>query len=246
MSTTRPAHPTQVALPGQTHVADGPHDHLGMYVMHHAFRRDLARFAASVAVTPVGDDGTWDALRQRWTRFTRVLHEHHTAEDRHYWPVLLTATERSGSPADLEEVRAMSAEHEGIDPALGALTDAFAAMVGHPCDDHRHALEIRLAGLREVLGDHLRHEESTVLPLVQRVMTAEEFAKVEKDVERAYRPQDVPFVIGWAVDDLPVDARRRLLASAGPVYPILLALVRRRYERGERRAFRYGGLVGAV
>lgn len=28
------AHPEQLSLPGQAHVAPGPHDQTGMYVMH--------------------------------------------------------------------------------------------------------------------------------------------------------------------------------------------------------------------
>ena len=40
---TRPP-PEQLTLPGQSHTAEGPHDQTGMYVMHHAFRRDLDAF----------------------------------------------------------------------------------------------------------------------------------------------------------------------------------------------------------
>ena len=43
----------QICLPGQAHVADGPHDQTGMYLMHHAFRRDLDRFRDAVRRTPV-------------------------------------------------------------------------------------------------------------------------------------------------------------------------------------------------
>jgi hypothetical protein len=33
-------HPTsQLSLPGQSHTAEGPHDHTGMYGMHFGFRR---------------------------------------------------------------------------------------------------------------------------------------------------------------------------------------------------------------
>ena len=67
--TTRPAtaadHP-QLDLPGQTHVAQGPHDQTGMYVMHHAFRRDLVMFAEAAAVTPADDREVWRALSRRW------------------------------------------------------------------------------------------------------------------------------------------------------------------------------------
>ena len=81
--------PQQIRLPGQAHVADGPHDQTGMYVIHHAFRRDLAAFEAAVRATPVGDSPTWAALGARWTRFATVLHHHHGVEDEHLWPVLL-------------------------------------------------------------------------------------------------------------------------------------------------------------
>ena len=176
--TTPHDHP-QLDLPGQTHVAEGPHDHTGMYVMHHAFRRDLAAFASSVRATPLGDPTPGRRWRRRWARFAATLHHHHTAEDTLYWPVLLTAVEARGTEADRAEVRAMSRGARRHRPAGDGVGDGFAAVVEHPCEEHRNALDIRLAGLREVLGEHLRHEETVVLPLVQRVMTHEEFQAVE-------------------------------------------------------------------
>src|SRR6478735_9399274 len=104
--TTRPAavpHRPQLDLPGQTHVAEGPLDQTGMYVMHYAFRRDLAAFASSVRATPLGDHDTWEALTHRWARFAATLHHHHTAEDTLYWPMLLVAVEARGTEADLLE-----------------------------------------------------------------------------------------------------------------------------------------------
>lgn len=234
----------QVNLPGQTHVADGPHDHTGMYVMHHALRRDLARFASGIARTPLGDVDTWSALSGRWDRFTHVLHEHHHAEDTHYWPVLDAAVAARGTGSDRAEVDAMITEHAEIDPALAALTGAFRAMTEHPCEDHRHALEIRLAGLRDVLGAHLEHEETVVLPLVQRVMSAAEFAAVERAIESSYRLRDAPFLIGWVSDGLPADVRERLLTRSGAPFRILYTVVHRAHARREQRAFRYGGLLG--
>ena len=44
MSTTLNAHwPTQLFLPGQAAAPDGPDDMQMMYLMHHAFRRDLTK-----------------------------------------------------------------------------------------------------------------------------------------------------------------------------------------------------------
>ncbi|WP_377644466.1 hemerythrin domain-containing protein [Oryzobacter terrae] len=231
----------QLDLPGQTHVAEGPHDHTGMYVMHHAFRRDLAAFAASVRATPLTDVPTWQALARRWDRFASCLHHHHTAEDELYWPALLRAAEARGTGADLVEVRAMSEEHADIDPLVEACISGFAAVVDHPCEEHRNALDIRVAGLREVLGEHLRHEETVVLPLVQRVMTTEEFTAVEAAIGRSYPLRETAFLIGWAMSGLPPQGREAMVALAGTPYRVLHALVRGRFERGERAAFRHGG-----
>ena len=96
----------------------------------------------------------------------------------------------------------MSEEHADIDPLVSAIAEGFAALVGHPCEEHRNALDIRLAGLREVLDEHLRHEETVVLPLVQRVMTHEEFQGVEAAIGRSYRLREVPFTVGWAMDGI--------------------------------------------
>ena len=71
----------QLTLPGQAATADGPLDMTMMYVMHHAFRRDLRALTRSVTVTPLGDRVAWRELHRRWRLFAYVLHHHHTGED---------------------------------------------------------------------------------------------------------------------------------------------------------------------
>ncbi|MBF4761803.1 hemerythrin domain-containing protein [Nocardioides islandensis] len=230
-------YPEQITLPGQSSVADGPHDQSGMYVMHHAFRRDLAAFEAAVRATPIGDAATWRALGDRWTDFATVLHHHHGVEDEHLWPVLLAATTEDATGTAL--LHAMQAEHERIDPSLTAVAAGFATMVEHPCADHRNALDVHVTATRAALLAHLAHEETEALPLLQRTLSVEQNAAFEKAAQRAYPLRMIPFLLPWASDGLPDDVRRRIVESAGPAYGLLLRLLRGRYERAERRAFRY-------
>src|SRR3712207_6726515 len=117
MSTTStPAALRQVRLPGQAAAPEGPVDMTMMYVMHHAFRRDLAAFAAAAPVTPVEDRDTWRALEERWQLFTAPLHHHHHGEDTWLWPWLM---ERVGAE-EQATLTAMEAEHAEIDPGLQA------------------------------------------------------------------------------------------------------------------------------
>src|SRR3712207_6332123 len=100
----------------------------GMYVMHHAFRRDLARFAEAVRATPLEDAEVWRALADRWQRFAMVLHHHHSTEDADIWPLLLAHADVSGDARARETLDAMAAEHRAIDPQLAACSEGFATM----------------------------------------------------------------------------------------------------------------------
>ncbi|HEU5241312.1 MAG TPA: hemerythrin domain-containing protein [Ornithinibacter sp.] len=245
MSTT-PTHHPQIRLPGQSHVAEGPHDHSGMYVMHFALRRDLDNFVSAVRQTPVGDADTWEAMRDRWTFFAEVLHHHHAVEDSTYWPTVERRARERGTPEDVAVLTAMTDEHEDIDPAVHRVTEGFAAVLDHPCEEHRNALDIRVTSLRELLHEHLAHEEREALPVVQRVLTPQEFADVDAAVQRAYPARLVLRVLPWALHGIPRDGGESLLESDGMAFRVLHRLTRGRFERGERRAFRYSASVGAV
>ena len=236
---TTPTYRPQLTLPGQAHTAEGPHDQTGMYVMHHALRRDFDRFAAAVEGTPIAEHEVWAALERRWVAMADVLHHHHSAEDDELWPLLLQHAEAAGSEEDLKVLADMEAEHERIDPALASCREAFAAMSAHPCADHRNALEVRLIAAHEGLLEHLAHEEALALPMLQRTLSEEENREFEKAVEKAYPLKMIPFLLPWAMDEVPDEARDRMLATTPPGYGLMLRLLRPGYRRGEQRAFRY-------
>jgi len=238
-TTTTTGQLPQLTLPLQSHTAEGPHDQTGMYVMHHALRRDFVHFVAAVQSTPVSEHDVWTALEQRWDRFADVLHHHHKAEDDHLWPVLLQHAEQSGSQEDQQLLADMAAEHGRIDPALKACHEAFAAMSEHPCEDHRKALETRVAEAHVGLLDHLAHEEGQALPMLQRTLSEEENQRFEKAVGKAYPLKMFPFLLPWAMDEVPDDAYERMRTSVPPGYSLMLRLFSPRYQRGEKRAFRY-------
>ena len=164
-------------------------------------------------------------MQQRWQLFADILHHHHAGEDAYYWPALSAAVQVRGTVDDQRLVAAMEDEHAGIDPALTACAAGIAEVLAHPCESHRAALEVRIVTFREALDEHLAHEEGDTLPLVQRVMTATEFAAAETAIERgAYPPRMIPVVLPWALHRLPAEARgsdaglggTRPLAAAPP------------------------------
>jgi hypothetical protein len=230
----------QIRFPGQAAAPDGPCDLFAMFLMHHAFRRDLSAFAGAAAATPVEDGGTWRALAERWRRFSRVLHHHHEGEDRVLWPLLLARVDAAGDAAGRATLEAMEAEHDEIDPLLASCAAGLEQMATTPDADSRAALVVRLAAARERLGAHLSHEEAGALVIVQQHLTQQEWAALDKEFARDYRPSDVLFALPWVLHQVPEQTWPRVRAFIGaPMVALWRLALRGPFERRERRAFRH-------
>ncbi|GAA4715304.1 hemerythrin domain-containing protein [Phytohabitans rumicis] len=231
----------QITLPGQAAAPPGPVDLGGMYVMHHAFRRDLAAFRAAVLHTPAEDRAAWTALAARWARFAGILHKHHHGEDEGLWPLLLARVDADGDAAGRATLAAMEAEHTEIDPLLRSCAEGFDRLAGHADPDALDALEVRVVALGERLSRHLAHEESEAMALVQRHLTPADWERVGKEhFASAYRPRDIPFMVPWVLAGLSAAERTRIRAAVPRPLAILWRLFwRRPFERRERAAFGY-------
>ena len=230
----------QLMLPGQAAAPAGPVDLTPMFLMHHAFRRDLANFEAAVRGTPVSDRKTWRALDRRWQRFAAILHHHHSGEDAYIWPELVAAVEAGGTPQDRATLDAMEAEHAEIDPMLAACAHGFAALAERFDGTARSALAADLTRTRDTLAAHLGHEERDALALVQRFLTPEDWARLDEQVGSGYPAKLVPFTLAWVMHDLPADGRAAAADFLGTCATTLWSLVLRRpFERRERATFRY-------
>lgn len=237
MSTTlNDSWPTQLRLPGQAAAPDGPVDMQMMYVMHHAFRRDLARFVEAAKHTPVEDRATWQLLASRWALFADVLHHHHSGEDAGLWPWLLD----HGTPADRATLEAMEAEHAEIDPSLAACAEGFERLISHADEDARAALVVRLVATRDSLARHLAHEETDAMAILQRLMTQEEWDALDEEFfKKDLEFRRVVALVPWAAYGLPREVLDRAFAESGLGFKLVWMATRRRFARREERAFRY-------
>jgi hypothetical protein len=239
MTATETARPAPLLLAGQTHAAPGPHDLSGMYLAHHAFRRDLRRFAAAARQTPLDDTAAWRSLAGRWARFAKILHHHHTVEDEAIWPPLLERVAAAGEPGDRETLEAMEAEHHLIDPLLEACAQGFAAMAAAPSSVLRERLAADTARTRDTLAQHLEHEETEALPLVQRHLSTEQWEHAEDRAGTGVPFRELAFLVPWLAEGLDRATIERVLAKAGAPMRMLLALTRGRFAKAEAVAFRH-------
>ncbi len=243
MSTTteNPNHKPQLVLPGQVAAPDGPVDMKMMYVMHHAFRRDLNKFASAVAATPAEDVATWQALHARWVIFFEVLHNHHSGEDAGVWPFLLERADE----AERATLEAMEEEHSHIDPLLESCANGFARLAGprggFDADDVRHALKVRVEATRDALARHLGHEESEAIVILQKYMTEEQWLALEKEHFQK-KKGSIGFlfaVVPWVVDGMDAEVRDRVFAELGGPFKVIWVLSRRAHRKRAEKAFRY-------
>jgi hemerythrin-like domain-containing protein len=239
MSTTQRPQRRQLTLPGQVHTAEGPLDMSGMYVIHHALRRDLDRFVRAVERTPLEDAAVWQALAGRWRQFASMLHHHHTIEDASIWPPLLERVDGTGVAGARETLEAMQAEHGRIDPTLAGCTEAFDTMASGPDAATRDRLVGLVDEARDLIGRHLAHEETDALPLVQQHLPAEAWQASEEHARRSFSLRQLPFLVPWAASGLTPSALAPTLAQLGPQFRVALRLFRRRFERAESLAFRH-------
>jgi iron-sulfur cluster repair protein YtfE (RIC family) len=242
MSTTH-TYPDQLMLPGQAAAPGGPVDMMVMYVLHHAFRRDLNRFTLAAEATPIDDLDTWRALDARWGRFFERLHHHHSGEDAGIWPFLIARAD-DDERATLE---AMEEEHSHVDPLLTSCADGFATLagsrVGVDAEDVRAALKVRLAATRDALSRHLAHEESEAMVILQRHMTQAEWEQIEEEQFRGKESfRDLLFAVSWCAEDVAADKMAEIFATIGTPFKVIWWLGRRSFRKQERRAFKYAGV----
>lgn len=232
----------QILLPGQAAAPPGPADLTMMYVLHHAFRRDLRDFRVVIAVLPLDDRSAWRRLAQRWQLFTSELHSHHTKEDEILWP-LLAERARAGEDTDsLRVLDEMESEHTTLDPLLTSCDAGFSALAsGGRADqlvDLRSDLLADLTDLAEALDTHLGHEESAAVPILQRYVPGEEWEVIERDRFRG-RPSvgHARRFLPWIFKGLDEAAATRVAAIGGPGMRLLLASSRRGFARREAEVF---------
>lgn len=127
-----------------------------LMMSHHAFRRDLSRFAKALERVAGGDTSRVEALREEWKNFHGALHGHHHIEDTAMFPGMRAQNAELGSCID-----GLAADHRKIDPLLEEGDRAFEQLP-------------QAAGARAVVGElqrllepHLATEEAQLVPHIR-------------------------------------------------------------------------------
>jgi hemerythrin-like domain-containing protein len=148
-------------------VLDGRADTRMMGIVHSALRRDLERSRIVLAAGPV-PDARRAALAEHLVWMMDFLTQHHEGEDSGLYPLVRAKDASLGEILD-----SMNSEHEAIVPAMDEVKLAARSWAQDPTDAPRVLAAIEALNL--VLGPHLKHEEEEMMPLVETVLTRQEW-----------------------------------------------------------------------
>jgi hemerythrin-like domain-containing protein len=203
----------------------------GMVVIHRAFRRESQLLASLIGAVPAGDTRRARVLADHLRWYQLGLHNHHTGEDELIWPLLLARVD-----LEADVVLRMEAQHERISATLAQAETALAAWESTATEPARDHLVAVLTDHRGVLLEHVDDEESELLPLAARYLTAQEWDAMG-DHFLATTPKNVLLVfLGAVLEDAEPEERATFLGLLPlPARIIWHTVGRAQYARRMRR-----------
>lgn len=201
MTTAVTSQPTTDTAPEKPWVGE-------MVIVHRVFRKELGMLPALVAATADGDRRRARTLGRHYRFVTQVLHDHHTYEDDHLWPVLL---ERC--PMDAELINRMESQHGRVAELIDSLPAAWAAFEKEADPATRQHLVENLAALSAALDEHLHDEEVFLLPIMADHLTVKEWHAFGKHAAKKMDKRKGLFWIGLMFEDITDDEYARFWAG---------------------------------
>jgi len=200
-----------------------------VYMIHEAFRRDLARLSGALRA-PALDKARTRRLADHWEFVNDQLHHHHRVEDESLWPVV--RPKLAGQGEQLEVLHDMETQHLSLAPQDDAVTKGFSVLAAKPGD--RAALD--LADQVDVLGldlaTHLDDEEARCFPVIDQAMTEEEFQSFGKATAKAVGMRGSAKFFPWIFDGANPLERKAVLSMPPPPVRVLCTYVwEPRYRR---------------
>ena len=201
------------------------------YLVHRAMRQTAVQFADAIAGLDHADRDRAAALEWWWNGFSTELHNHHTIEDRLFFPALAAKV-----PAFATYEAGLAEDHAHLDDVMKGLDQAIRRLqAGAWVAPHTQAVELSTE-LARFLHEHLTVEDEDVLPLFSRHFTAEEYRELDERALKHASTKQMFFIVPWAVSTLSTQERDDLLAALPKAISIIWSLSRRRYTRRAQQA----------
>jgi hemerythrin-like domain-containing protein len=198
-----------------------------MLAVHRVFRRESGLLPRLVQAVPDGDSRQAALIAQAFRDYHLGLHIHHTGGDTLVWPLLLA---RAGPEADV--VQRMESEHQVLSRSPEQVDRVFPAWQAAPSAATAGPVLTALSTHRDVLCEHLDHEETTILPLIKEHLTVAEWARLGDHLAKAVPRGKRLFFLGALLEEADPEESAIVLGTIPALARLAWPLTgRRQYTR---------------
>ena len=189
-----------------------------LMLVHHAFRRDGARFSKALDEIARGDKSRIAPLAEEWKSFRMTLHGHHTQEDSAIFPDV-----RNKHPETGKTIDTLTADHHRMDALLERGDRAVAEL---PNDEAARVM----TELRDLFNSHLALEEAEIVPFLRE---AREFPPIpDENAEKMFADG-----FAWCAQGIARDVLDKVFAMVPPGVRDRLPAAREAFDERCRRAW---------
>ena len=198
-----------------------------LVLAHLTFRRLYALSPEAVRHADPADKARVASIATNVTRVNDALHHHHRFEDENFWDLL-----EGRKPACTLHVEKMKRDHAAVARLLDDAPALVVAWQTKPGPATAEPLAGKLDEISHVLGDHLTAEEAQIIPVIEEVITSDEWGDMTGDVGKGYHRSQIFMFYGLTMEVLSPEERIELEKEIPLPIKVMYALIgRRQYER---------------
>jgi hemerythrin-like domain-containing protein len=204
-----------------------------MVIVHRMFRRECAMLPKLVAGVASGDVARARTVAGHAREVLDMLHHHHMGEDELLWPRL---SARTRFHADL--LARMDSQHQDLAVLLEHAATALPEWQDTPTAHTSTPLTALLEQISTGLNKHFDEEETDILPIVERVITAVEYQEVGRRGLVSMPLTRRLVVLGYLLEGAIPQERTVFLAAIPRPVRLAYRLIGRRQHRNETALLR--------
>jgi hemerythrin-like domain-containing protein len=203
-----------------------------MYLVHTMLRREFSLLPDLIRGASRSDAKRRALIGAHAQLVLQILHTHHESEDLVLWPLLL---ERAQAEAT-QIVAVMEQQHHAIAAAHDEAVHRLDAWCGSGRDGER--LATVLDELVRILTEHTTLEETAVLPLAEKCITAAEWQQLGQHGMDTFQKRLLPLAFGMLMyQGDPAVMRRTLSNMPLPARLVMPIIAPRAFSRHARRVY---------
>jgi len=197
-----------------------------MFAIHTVFRREFGLMPDLIRDVPDGDLSRAMQVADHVARVNLLLHVHHTAEDKHIWPLLI----RRGNAKIISLVHTMEDEHDAIFDCYEQVEEARKSWIENGSAEARDDVADAVERLLPVVTHHMDDEEKHIVPLIEKYITEAEYARIPQDASVHIPPDEFPTIFGMIMYEGEPDVVDTIVAQMPPeMRPLIKELGRKAY-----------------